>query len=69
MTFLVDSWYSCSVLVEEPEFKVQKSSDKEVLFRVRKKDHSTARTSYSTGDQFMGQWVTVIAVVLPLYIF
>lgn len=55
--------------MEEPEFKVKKSSDKEVLFQVRKKDNSTAWTSYSTGDQFMGQWVTVIAVVLPLYIF
>ncbi|XP_056873218.1 GC-rich sequence DNA-binding factor 2 isoform X3 [Takifugu flavidus] len=34
--------------VEEPEFKVKKSSDKEVLFQVRKNDNSTSWTSYST---------------------
>lgn len=56
--------------MEEPEFKVKKSSDKEVLFQVRKKDHSTA---YNTGDQFMGQrdscGVAVIYILILLYVY
>lgn len=59
--------------MEEPEFKVKKSSDKEVLFQVRKKDNSTAWTSYSTGDQFMGQrdscGVAIIHILILLYVY
>lgn len=59
--------------MEEPEFKVKKSSDKEVLFQLQKKDNSTAWTSYSTGDQFMGQrdscGVAIIHILILLYVY
>uniref|UniRef100_A0A674NFA6 GCF C-terminal domain-containing protein n=1 Tax=Takifugu rubripes TaxID=31033 RepID=A0A674NFA6_TAKRU len=59
--------------VEEPEFKVKKSSDKEVLFQVRKNDNSTSWTSYSTGDQFMALrdscGVAIIHILILLYVY
>lgn len=39
----------CFASADEPTFKVRKSSDKEVLFQVRKKDNSPARSSHPAG--------------------
>uniref|UniRef100_A0A7N6ASA4 GCF C-terminal domain-containing protein n=1 Tax=Anabas testudineus TaxID=64144 RepID=A0A7N6ASA4_ANATE len=39
---------------EEPTFKLKKSSDKAVLFQVRKKEESPAKTTHSTGRQDFG---------------
>lgn len=45
-----------TVLAEEPTFKLKKSSDKAVLFQVRRKEASPAKTTHTTGRYLTGSY-------------